>query len=114
MTSCSDNFGRLVRKRRRRLEEYPVSNTVEGLTDLVGRGQISVQSATEIAQAVVSDHSVPNPALKAFASLGSSGKHTSNSERDLHRWLKNLYGFRLQSYTIKMDLEATSFDVAPL
>lgn len=97
----------LARKRRRSLDEYPASNTVERLTDLVGRGQISVQSATEIAQAVVADHVLPNPALKAFASLGTSGKHSSNSERDLHRWLKNLFGFRLQSYSIEMELEAT-------
>ena len=56
--------------------------------------------------AQVDDHpTLPNPAVKAFASLGSDTKYGGNLERDLHRWLRGLYGFRLQSYTLTLNLQ---------
>ena len=46
-------------------------------------------------------------AVKAFASLGGEGKHPSNQERDLHNWLKRLFGFELETYNVLMDVNAS-------
>lgn len=94
------------------MEDFDRSSTAARLTDLIGRGQVSVAAAAEIAGCVVRDHDVPNAALQAFASLGTDGKHPSNAERDLHRWLKNLYGLKIQSYTIHVPLQAPQTNVA--
>ena len=48
---------------------------------------------------------LPNEALEAFASLGTSGNHAGNQERDLHRWMSNLWGFSLQTYSISVPLQ---------
>lgn len=54
----------------------------------------------------VQDHpELPNPAVRAFASLGCDTKFGGNLERDLHRWLSGLYNFRLQAYTIYLKLQ---------
>lgn len=53
----------------------------------------------------VCDCEVPPKALRAFMSLGCDGKHPSNSERDLRRWLKRLWGLDIESYTIWVDLQ---------
>ena len=56
----------------------------------------------------VHDHdAAPHPAIKSFASLGNEGQSRSNQERDLHRWMKNRWGFSLQGYTISLDLQVT-------
>ena len=39
-----------------------------------------------------------------LASLGSGGAWPSNIERDLHRWLRNLYDVRLEPSFLKLDL----------
>ena len=53
--------------------------------------------------AQVDDHpTLPNPKVKAFASLGSDTKYGGNLGRD-HRWLRRLYGFRLQSYSLTLN-----------
>jgi len=78
-----------------RLEELGPSKTVETLTDLVGRGKVSIAAATEVCQGVVQDHNLPHRAIKCFASLGCDGRHHQNAERDLHRWLNHLYGCTL-------------------
>jgi hypothetical protein len=75
------------------------------LIDLVGRGHVSVSAACEIADGVTEDHPLPHGAIKAFASLCCDGKHPQNFERDLHRWLKNVFGLDLEPYTIMMDLQ---------
>ena len=66
-------------------------------------------AACEIAQGVLEGHrSLPHKAVEAFASLGSNGCHLQNAERDLHRWLSSLYGFQLQPYCLKIDLQLDS------
>ncbi|CAK9069954.1 unnamed protein product [Durusdinium trenchii] len=71
---------------------------------MIGRGQLSVSAAVEIAQGISEDVDLPDGAIKAFASLGSNGDHPQNCERDLHRWLRNLYGFKLEPYKISVEL----------
>lgn len=53
------------RRKRRRLplESYEQSATVTKLTDLIGRGQVSIAAAADIARCVVKDHTVPDPAV---------------------------------------------------
>ena len=109
--NCSYNDPPLCRKRQR-LEELGDSKTVQKLAELVGRGKCSVAAACEIAQGVVEDHhQLPNGAVRAFASLGANGNHPQNAERDLHRWLRCLYGFQLQTYVLKVDLQIDSSKV---
>lgn len=111
--TISNNFqlslfhrGTLHRKRRR-LEDYQESQTVNTMADMIGRGRISVEGAAGLARSICKDHDIPHEALKAFASLGAEGAHPGNSERDLHRWLNNLWGFKLQTYTVHIDLHVT-------
>lgn len=92
-------------RKRQRVEDLASSKTVEKLTDLVGRGKMSVSGATELAQSIVSDHELPHQAIRAFSSLGTNGAHPQNAERDLHRWLDRIYGCQLQPYTIKLGLQ---------
>lgn len=96
------------RRKRQRLEGYRRSNTVEKMIEMVGRGSLSIAAAAEISQCNVADGMV-NDAIKAFASLGTNGQNPSNYERDLHRWLKSLFGFELRTYTVTMNLEEPRF-----
>lgn len=66
---------------------------------------MNVSTAVDLANDVLQDLDLPPAALRAFASLGASGGHLQNAERDLHRWLKNLFGFTLQPYTIELNLQ---------
>ena len=43
-------------------------------------------------------------AVKAIACLGCGGKWESNSERDLHTWLKHAYGLTLEPYFMQVTL----------
>ena len=71
------------RKRKRcSLESYPESATVTKLTDLIGRGQMSISAAAELAQSVVQDNDLPDSAvhwMKGFfmfaTSFGGTGSH---------------------------------------
>ena len=62
-------------------------------------------AACELASGIVQDHDVPAGAIKAFSTLGSEGKHLQNCERDLHTWLKALYGFELETYVVQIPLQ---------
>ena len=95
-------------RKRRRLETYDRSATVEKLINMIGRGNIHISDAAELARSVVEDGAV-HEALRAFSSLGSCGNCPSNSERDLHRWLDSLFGFKLQTYQVPMELEVPKF-----
>lgn len=81
------------------------SHTVDELLNLVGRGRIDVSCATDVARAVLRD-GVERETINKLASLGAFGHAQSNCERDLHRWLKNLFGLSLQPYTIYLPLKA--------
>ena len=71
---------------------------------MLGQGQASVQQLATLARAIVKD--VPHEAMTAFASLGASGRHESNQERDLHRWMRNLWNFHLEPLPVWMELSA--------
>ena len=88
-----------------RLADYDRCATVEKMIEMVGRGSISISAAAELSQCNLKD-GMPHGAVKAFASLGASGECPSNYERDLHRWLRSLFGFELETYAVKLNLEA--------
>ena len=96
-----------VARKRQRLEECGRAKTVEKLIALVSQGQVSVSSAAEVTHCMVGD-GFQNEAVRAFSSLGNHGKCPSNYERDFHRWLSNLYEFKLQTYIVPMRLQAYS------
>ncbi len=86
------------------METYERSATVEKLINMIGHGKIQIATAADLARSFVEDGGLQQ-ALHAFASLGNNGSCSSNSERDLHRWLDALFGFRLQSYIMPMPLQ---------
>ena len=71
---------------------------------MIGTGRAHVHTVVSIAQAQCMDGPTV-PAVQAFASLGGGGLHPSNEERDLHRWLKNLYQIDMEVYTVRMNLQ---------
>jgi hypothetical protein len=85
------------------LETLPHSATVENFITQVGTGGSHVSVVAETARANVVD-GIPSAAVKCFASLGASGKFNANQERDLHTWLKGLYGLELEPYHVQMDI----------
>ena len=91
-------------RKRPKLSELPQSQTLTSLLRLVGRGGADVAVATSLARAVISD-GLDAPDLKCLASCGSDGRHDSNSERDLHRWLKDMWGLNVQPYPIRLELQ---------
>ena len=91
--------------KRRKIEEMNRSSTIDELLNLVGRGRIDITCATDIARAVMKD-GVCNERVEKLSSLGNWGLSQSNCERDLHTWLRNLFGLRIQPYTIYVDLKA--------
>ena len=95
------------RRKRQKLEDYQPSKTFNKLTSMVGAGSISVSAAVDLAASIVEDHEMPNSAIKAFSSLGTDNTHPQNAERDLYRWLKNLYNLKLQTYTVKLQLQVS-------
>ena len=70
---------------------------------MLGTGRANVSEICDLARANVKD-GLPSAALQAFSSLGSCGKHTSNQERDLHRWLRSLWGVKLSIFKVSMHL----------
>ena len=87
----------------------PYSHAAEELLDMIGSGKAHVAHAQNLAQAMVRD-GIPQEAVSAFASLGSFGAHPSNAERDLHRWLRGIYGMSLEPYFIELILETEDVD----
>ena len=92
-------------KRRQRLEDLPESKTVTKLISLIGTGGSHVNVAHDLVQ-TVRDDGFDNPALATFASCGAYGRHDANTERDLLRWLRGLWGVHLEPYEIKLQLQA--------
>ena len=82
----------------------PESKTVNKLLTLVGRGGTHVSVAHDIAQTVRND-GLENPTLAAFTSCGTFGLNDQNTERDMQRWLRGLWGFELEPYEIKLQLQ---------
>lgn len=71
---------------------------------MLGSGRTNVAEICDLARANVQD-GLPSGALRAFSSLGAEGRHESNQERDLHKWLYNLYGVDLTTYKVTMKLD---------
>lgn len=90
--------------KRLKIEEMESSYTVDELLNLVGRGRIDISCATDIARAVLKD-GIVNQRVEKLCSLGNWGLSQSNCERDLHTWLRNLFGLRLEPYHVVFDLE---------
>lgn len=84
---------------------FPAAPSPSGM---LGCGRANVSEICDLARANISD-GLPSAALEAFSSLGASGVHDANQERDLHRWLHSLYGLNLSSYKVTMNLNASSF-----
>lgn len=81
------------------------SATVEKLIDLIGRGRCSIATAAGVSHSLVED-GVCHEAIQTFSSLGASGAFPGNYERDLRTWLKNLFNFSLETYSVPMRLQA--------
>ena len=71
---------------------------------MVARGQVSVANAADLARCAIGD-GIVHEAVRAFSSLGASGAAPSNCERDMVRWLKNLFNFNLEPYQITLHLQ---------
>lgn len=56
---------------------------------MVGSGRASVAEICGMSRANVED-GLRSKSVCALKSLGGSGKHEQNQERDLHRWVKGL------------------------
>ena len=76
------------------------------MVSMVGRGQVSVAGAADLARCAVDDGMV-HDAVKTFSSLGSSGTCPSNCERDMTRWLQKLFNFTLEPYTFTLHLQVS-------
>lgn len=72
---------------------------------MIGSGRASIAEVCDLARANVQD-GLPSAALEAFSSLGSGGIYEANQERDMHRWLNQLYGVQLTTYKVTMHLTA--------
>ena len=72
---------------------------------MIGSGRADIAQVADLARAMVSD-GLPHGAVQAFASLGGCGRYPSNQERDLHRWLRKLFGLQLETYNVLMDVNA--------
>ena len=68
---------------------------------MVGCGRAGVAEICDISRANVSDGATAE-ALHGLSSLGTGGKHESNQERDLHRWMKGSYSMTLETIEISM------------
>jgi len=75
------------------------SLTADTLLAQVGCGQLHVSVALEIAAAAFTD-GILTERIRTLGNMATD----SNKERSLHRWLKNLYGHNLQTYSIRMRL----------
>ncbi|CAJ1396188.1 unnamed protein product [Effrenium voratum] len=74
---------------------------------MIGAGKASVSGTAELSRATLMDFhgQYPPDALQAFASLGNNGQCPQNQERDLHRWLGELFGLKLRTYEVPMQLQ---------
>ena len=74
------------------------------MINMIGHGQVSVEGAAGLARSAKEDGLI-HEAVRLFGSLGCEGSSPSNSERDLLRWLKHLFNFTLEPYTITLNLQ---------
>ena len=84
------------------------------LLETVGAGHSSVAASQLLAESVTADNA-QIPALMHYSTLGGTGttSHAANTERDLHRWLKNDTFLDLEPYSITFPLY-TDFSDRPV
>ena len=80
----------------------PPSETSDTLLKQTGQGGMHIDIAVRIAQANRND-GMQSERVEALASLGDGSG--SNQERNLHKWLTDLYGHKLEPYNIKFLLQ---------
>ena len=73
---------------------------------MIGCGRANIAGICDLARAQVAD-GISSEAVDAISSLGAGGRHEANQERDLHRWLKNLYNVNITPYKFPMTLIVT-------
>eukprot|EP00435_Cladocopium_sp_Y103_P068002 s1968_g30.t2 len=95
------------RARQKPFDQLRRSETAETYIRMIGSGRANVSEVCDLARANLAD-GLPFEALKAFGSLGAGGRHCSNQERDLHKWLHSLFGLKLTTYKVKMFLNVPS------
>lgn len=76
---------------------------------MVGSGRATIAEVCDMSRANVAD-GLYSKALQGLSSLGGSGKHDQNQERDLHRWVKGMHGMTLEPFEITMELNASWLD----
>ena len=74
---------------------------------MIGQGQAHIRTVVASAQSQHKDETAP-PCVEAFASLGNFGSSSKNEERDLHRWLRNLFDLQLEVYWTSLRLQVPS------
>ena len=73
----------------------------------MGSGRASISAVADLSRAYLQDSgSLAPDAVKAIASIGNWGVHSQNQERDLHRWVRNLYNIGIQTYEAKIQCQA--------
>ena len=66
-----------------------------------------MSTAADLSRACVLDMGDCVPAsVQGIASLGSWGRHSQNQERDLHRWIHNVYQLQLEPFDVQVPLQA--------
>ena len=80
-----------------------MSEAATQLIDKIGQGGCHVSDACDLARAMKAD-GLAIAAVDSMASLGASGKHPQNQERDLFTWLKG--SLDLEPYEITLRLKA--------
>lgn len=66
---------------------------------MLGSGRAHVAEICDLARSNLQD-GLPSE----LASLGANGAHSSNQERDLHRWLVGIFGMKLTTYNVPIKL----------
>lgn len=70
---------------------------------MVGCGRAGIAEICDISRANLAD-GLRTEAVCGLSSLGGHGKHLSNQERDLHRWVKGLHNMTLEPFEVSMTL----------
>ena len=82
----------------------PWCETFDALLDCMGRGQLHFSVTGTIARATVRDN-IATEALRALASCGTNGSNPQNFERDVHVWLRSLWGMGVQPHWLELRLK---------
>jgi len=93
-------------RKRKRLEEMNRSNVMDGVFEAVGEGHAFLSWLATHARRVKMDYGINTTEdIERLSILGASGASQQNIERDLERWLRNLYDHRIEPYPIKLELD---------